>query len=206
MPSSLLTTLARGLCLIALATLGGFLGQQLTQPSAQAQAAPAKRATRVAVANIRKLFVKAERTKEAEKQLKAKLTAQEKVLNAKLEQLEAEKKELRTGKWDQTNPIFRGKLKDLAQRYEVLKGQIEWERVRFKREMRQLSETLYNAIVAEVEAYAKAEGYDLVLKIDDIPEESPSDRALANKINRRHVLYHAAAVDITAQVLARLNR
>lgn len=198
------TTLALA-ALAALAVFGGFLAQQLTAP-AEADGGAAKTPHRVAVANIRTLFEKAEETREREKALQADHNKRKKKLDYELKKLEAERKRLESGRLDKASTRYRAKLKDLVGRYETLKAKSAWEADDFKRKMRRKTEELYEQIVAEVQAYAKEHGIDLVLKIDDVPEESNSDGALAAKINRRGILFASKRIDITDAVLRRLNR
>jgi Skp family chaperone for outer membrane proteins len=75
-----------------------------------------------------------------------------------------------------------------------------------EREHRQLTQEMYEEIVAVISAVARQRGYDLVLHRDTIPLESRSSGELLNKIAQRKVLYARKAVDITDVVLELVNR
>jgi len=66
---------------------------------------------------------------------------------------------------------------------------------------------IYADVRRVVSDLARTQGLDLVLRGDDsrLPEEDPQT-ASAERIAAREVLFHREALDLTAQVLGRLNR
>lgn len=65
---------------------------------------------------------------------------------------------------------------------------------------------VYAEIVRLSGAIAKERGFDLVQRVDRMPALEPADADLMGQIDRRGVIYFEPAVDITAEVLERLNR
>jgi Skp family chaperone for outer membrane proteins len=65
---------------------------------------------------------------------------------------------------------------------------------------------VYSEIVRLSGAIARERGFDLVQRVDRMPVLEPPDGDLMGQIDRRGVIYFDSAVDITAEVLERLNR
>ena len=67
-------------------------------------------------------------------------------------------------------------------------------------------EAIYRKIIHVVEGIAKAEGYDLVLFRDHMPDISnASQQQIAGLIQVRKVLYSADRLDLTERVKQKLN-
>jgi len=63
---------------------------------------------------------------------------------------------------------------------------------------------VYKDIERTVAKFAKARGYDLVIKKQNLPEQAPPEIDLAVSVST--VLYYSDAVDITALIADRLNK
>lgn len=64
---------------------------------------------------------------------------------------------------------------------------------------------IYNEIRRVVELIAKEQKYDLVLRIEPGFLEEQDNETVTQRINNRVVLFHNEGMDITAQVVERLN-
>ena len=77
---------------------------------------------------------------------------------------------------------------------------------RFSRRLAERTSDFYNEIRKAVEDIAKAEGYDLVFKIDAPEIESDkSESLITQRINHRPLLYARADLDFTPKVVKVLN-
>lgn len=70
---------------------------------------------------------------------------------------------------------------------------------------RDLTEQMYQEIVAAIAQLAKDQGYDLVLYLDAAEINSETTQELLGKIAQRKVLYCDPSLDITETVLQRVN-
>jgi Skp family chaperone for outer membrane proteins len=68
------------------------------------------------------------------------------------------------------------------------------------------TQRIYAKIVDEIAAYAKANGFELVLAMDEISlEDAKSFQEVLARIAQRKILYRADAIDLTDIVLKRVN-
>src|SRR5436190_15236572 len=65
---------------------------------------------------------------------------------------------------------------------------------------------VYNEIVRISAEAARERGFDLVQRSDRMPAIDGADTDLMAQIDRRLVVHHEAAIDLTATVLERINR
>lgn len=168
----------------------------------------AERARKVGVVNIRELFAKDGQVATKQAALKGQVEEMHVRLQQRLRTLRAAKERLEAGRWPKDSEIYREKLRTLAERYEALKAEMDWETLQFDRAVKGLAEAHYQRILDAVAAYAVDEGYDLVIKSDGIASPK-ADASLAARVNRRQVLHHTRglerAVDITDAILRRLD-
>lgn len=84
------------------------------------------------------------------------------------------------------------------------------ERARIRTKIQDLSNKrkleVYSEIVRLSGEIAKARGFDLVQRLDRMPAVDGGENDLTAQMNRRDVLYAHPSVDITAEVLERLNK
>lgn len=64
---------------------------------------------------------------------------------------------------------------------------------------------IYNGIRAVIEEYGKANDFDMIFKIDEPMLDEGSVESVSKRINNRPVLFHSADLDITVEVLKKLN-
>jgi Skp family chaperone for outer membrane proteins len=72
-------------------------------------------------------------------------------------------------------------------------------------ESQRIQTNLYNAIRKAISEFGQAQGYDLILKVDEMEMEERSVEPVARRANYRPVLYHAPAMDVTDKILAQLE-
>ena len=65
---------------------------------------------------------------------------------------------------------------------------------------------VYGEIVRLAGVIAKERGFDFVHRIDPLPTLESGDNELVNKLEQRDILHFDPSIDITAEVLTRLNR
>jgi Skp family chaperone for outer membrane proteins len=84
------------------------------------------------------------------------------------------------------------------------------ERARIRAKIQDLSNKrkleVYSEIVRLSGEIAQARGFDLVQRLDRMPGAEGGDTDLTAQMDRRDVLYSHPSVDITAEVLERLNK
>lgn len=70
---------------------------------------------------------------------------------------------------------------------------------------REITEKLYLEIAAAVEEYGRSNGFDLIIKWENVEIKSDNMEELLYKINQKTVLYAAETVDITQQIIDMVN-
>lgn len=160
---------------------------------------------KIGIVNIHKLFLNYARVADLQKALEEEYKAEDAKLMRQLTVLEERRKELEGKGWNEADPTFRDKLRDIALEYDQHKVLVELKKVEFREKSHRTTEELYNALVKRIGDYARANGFALVLKIRDIPEETFSDTALAKKIDSKEILFHDASIDITDAMIKLVN-
>ncbi len=193
--ASLPVAIALSLLLVALARVvpGPAHAEGATPPS------------KVGIVNIQKLFLSYAKVAELQKALEEEYKSEEAKLARQLTVLEERRKELEGKGWNEADPTFRDKLRDIALEYDQHKVLVELKKVEFQEKSHRTTEELYNALVKRIGDYARANGFALVFKVLDIPEETFSDKALAKKIDSKEILFHDASIDITDAMIKLVN-
>lgn len=196
---------ARNAVLVTLALTSTLLAAIWS--GAAAQAGPGDPGgPKIAVVNIRKLVMEYGKVAKVEDKIKAKYQPREKALNERYESIKREKTELEKAGWRKDDPIYREKVRQLAQRLELANANLAWAQEEIKADIRRETEEIYELILATVAAYAKAKQIDIVLRVNEVPTKTRSTQGLRDKINRKAILYHRRSLDITDDVLRRLVR
>jgi hypothetical protein len=65
---------------------------------------------------------------------------------------------------------------------------------------------VYTEIVRLTGVVGKERGFDFVHRIDPMPVLESGDAELVNKMEQRDILHHDPSIDLTVEVLTRLNR
>ncbi len=79
-----------------------------------------------------------------------------------------------------------------------------WKAV-MQRRVNENTARIYNALRAEVDAYAQENGYQLILKTEAPRLEEGSDESANKRVNMRTVLWCAPELDLTGAIVERLN-
>ncbi|MGA2265503.1 MAG: OmpH family outer membrane protein [Phycisphaerae bacterium] len=177
----------------------GFLGRSGAQDSAPASAPVA----RVAVCDVQEIFTNYTRAKD--------LLAQ---LNDKRQALAAEDEQ--RGKALDALEVELGGLKPGSKEYEARLAEAERLRIdrtvseqsgeaALRREHRRLTMEMYAEVSKMAEAVAKERGFNLVIYRDPDLVDTDETLELLSQIRSRKVLYSDPSLDITKDVLARLN-
>jgi Skp family chaperone for outer membrane proteins len=168
-----------------------------------AQTAPATQPTVVAVCDVVRVFNNYERASslsvELEKRRQA-IEAENQQRAQAMDTLRAELQNLQQG-----SEAYNSRSQEL---WKMSLEQEGWENTQkgmLGHWHHQNTKAMYDDIVAMIATMAKASGIDIVLfeQKEDLPTENTTE--LVNQIARRKVLYNTPQVDITDQVLARLN-
>jgi len=158
----------------------------------------------VGVVDLSRIYDKWAKVKDFTDDLEVQKKDQEKVL----EQMDKEIKEKLT---IHDTPGINIKIKRAAQLEIVqLKAKAEFMMKMWNEEVKRLLDEgiakFFDEIQAEVEVYAKENGYTLVLKTETGPLSADEDKSrAAEKIARRNVLFCHIGLDITDDVLAKLE-
>ncbi len=175
----------------------------LTHLRAQGPAAPVAPEARAAVCDLQAIFSEYVRAKD--------LLAQ---LNEKRQALAAED-EQRSKAIDALQAELAG-LKPGSDEYEARRAEVERQQIdravaiqfgesALRREHRRLTMDMYTEITQTVTAIAQERGFNLVLYRDGALVDTDETLELLAQIRSRKLLYSDDSLDITADVLARLN-
>jgi len=170
---------------------------------AMAPAAHAQDASKIGYVNVKTVLDKYQRTDYEQQRLREKRA----VFQKKLEDLVRQKDELETK--IELLPPGSAKYEDTKRQILKLEQDIkferEWSNYRIGSEYAKATIKVYQDLLRQVEAYAKANGYTLVLKIEGDEIESDSLVEVNVRINGRAVLFYDAKHDITDAVVKALN-
>jgi len=161
--------------------------------------------TRVAVVNIPKVSEQYKKTSDLEAQfdgVRRRLSEQRDGLRNRIDVLTRSLKEELRPNTDE----FRARQKELA----VAQAELEWfmdtESKRVELGLSNSLREIFDDILRTVSVVAEARGYDIVLASDQLPEE-PAESAtqVRQQILLQKVLYWNPRVDITEEIISRLN-
>lgn len=161
--------------------------------------------TKAAVVNIPVVSEKYAKTAELEAQFEAvrkKITQDRDALKDKLERAKrSAQEELKPGTEE-----FRQRLKEIA----LMEAELQWftetEGQKVERGLAESLRSIFGDIQVAVREVAEEKGLDLVLASDQLPPDTPENPAQVRQhILLQKVLYWSPAVDITEDVVARLN-
>ncbi len=160
---------------------------------------------KVGVINLKDIFDNYAKVKDFTK----KLTEEGKAIEQKVELLNQQLRQLQEKL--QAPGLADGPTKqDLQLQFMLAKTEQEFlvksNTERFSRRLGDQTSDFYNEIRKKVEEVAKAEGYDLVFKID-APEIAgdTSESQVTQRINHRPLLYARADMDFTEKIVKQLN-
>jgi Skp family chaperone for outer membrane proteins len=176
-----------------------FLSSSLAERAAPAAAPPA----RVAVCDIQEIFANYARARDLLAQLNDKrqaLAAEDEQRGKAIDALGVELAGLKPGSKE-----YEARLAE-ADRLRVDRTvSAQFKEAALRREHRRLTLEMYEEIAKVIAAVAGERGFNLVLYRDADPVDTDETLELLAQIRNRKVLYNDANLDITADVLARLN-
>ena len=163
-------------------------------------------ATKVAVVNIPAVSERYQKTSDLEAQFeqrRAQLNQQRDALRDKIDRARRSLQE----ELKPNTPAYEQRRKELA----LLETELQWfvdtEGQKVEGGLAQSLRSIYDDIKAVVHEVAENMGIDVVLAADQLPQEAPSSTAQARQqIMLQKVLYWSPGVDITDEVVARLNQ
>lgn len=134
--------------------------------------------------------------------LRADLNKQREALADKIERTKRSlQEELQPGTDD-----YRARSKELAMLQAEMQYFMDSEGKRIESGLAKSLRSIYDDIHAMVQKVAKEKGFDAVLAVDELPDEIPdSPNALRQQIMLQKVLYWNPRIDMTDEVVSRLN-
>lgn len=159
--------------------------------------------TKIGIVNIRKIFGDCKRNVRYREQAAAEqnsIVAELEKLSKEIEAERAGLKTLKTGSSD-----YLASMKEILEQQAKLQAQQEFHKQQIELKDRQWTEGLYKDILRETGEVAKQKGLDLVFEKDNIEFPSPSANELMLSIRTHKLLYSGGCLDITSEVLARLD-
>ncbi|MDY7010998.1 MAG: OmpH family outer membrane protein [Planctomycetota bacterium] len=190
--------------LLVVAVLFSAVVVFFSHSSAQdAPAAPAARATRVAVCDVASVFNNYQKAKDLNEKFAQKrkdISAEDEKRNQEIQRLEKMLEGVEPGSkiHDKTSE----QLQELVIKRSVWRKLQEQAAIRWHR---RLTEQMYSEILTAVETVAKRRGCDLVIYHEDVPIASETTTELLNKIAQRKCLYYNPSIDLTDAVLQFAN-
>jgi len=182
-----------------------LLGTLLTLSTLAQQPATAELGSRSAVVNVALASERYLRTAELEAQFDARRERFKEEANAKQDEIETKGRALQ----EQLKPgtdAYAQRQEELA----MLQARLQYFAESTKKELdialAGALRSIYSDIQEVVREVAEEKGYDLVLAADDLPANVPPSPKLATQeILWQKVVYWHPGIDITADVIARLN-
>jgi Skp family chaperone for outer membrane proteins len=160
---------------------------------------------RVAVVNVSTVSARYARTADLEAQFEQQrlsFNEQRNAMQQKIQRLgQSLQQELRPG-----TPEFEARRKELAMQEAELQWFSEAESQRIERGLAESLRSIYADILAALREVADEQGIDIVLAADQLPEEpAQTTTQVRQQIVLQKVLYWNPRMDLTEQVIARVN-
>lgn len=183
---------------LAVAVIGAFVINH-----GVAQEKPAPPAAKVAVCDVLQVFRNYQRAKDLTEGLKTRVETVKAESDSRGKAIDKLQDEMDRLKIDskEYNDRLNEKTRLTIERQAYLATQDELA----KRENFRLTKDMYTDVLAAVEKVAKARGYDVVLFKESPDLQSQNLEELLQQMARRKVLYSEPSLDITEEVLLRLN-
>ncbi len=171
--------------------------------SLRGQAGPAQPVA-VAVVDVEKVFNESDERSNIEATIQGRISQLQQLEQEKRQEINALRGDLEI--MDPTSPNYEAKRNELREALIQLRVHLEVAQREIEQEKALQLEAIYRKIIHVVENIAKAEGYDLVLFRDHMPDISNANQQqIAGLIQVRKVLYAADKLDITERVKQKLN-
>jgi Skp family chaperone for outer membrane proteins len=158
----------------------------------------------VAVVDVEKVFNESDERSEIEANIQGRIAELQKLEQQKRQHIQNLRSDLDI--MDPTSDNYDKKRNELRQALIALRVHLEVAQREIEQEKALQLEAIYRKIIHVVENIAQAEGYDLVLFRDHMPDiTNASQQQIAGLIQVRKVLYSADKLDLTERVKQRLN-
>ncbi len=158
---------------------------------------------KIGVVNVERVFQECERNARYVEQSRA----EQKKIISELEkiskEIDAEKAGLKTLK--PGSPDYIELMKQMFQKQASMQAQQEFHKQHMTLKDQKWTEQLYQDILDTVEQVAKQKGLDLVLTKDQISLPAQSATELMMTIRTHKTLYSAGCINITGEIIAKLN-
>ncbi|MCK4753103.1 MAG: OmpH family outer membrane protein [Planctomycetes bacterium] len=183
-------------CLISIVVL--FMGYEAGEAKSKSSGG-----LQIGVVNIRKIFQESKthlRYREETKAEQERLIAELSKLGAEIEVERAGLSALKPNSSD-----YMEQMKTMFEKQANLRAKEEFYKQHLELKDQQWTEQLYQSVLKEVGVVAKKKGLDLVLADDEVefPTASPNELMLTIRTNT--LLYSEGCLDITSDVIARLD-
>ncbi len=179
----------------AIALLGGLCAPTWSQGDAAG--------LRVGVVNVKEVFAGYKVAQQFETGLKAERDAAQAQIDGIEKQMNGLMEEIRI--LEEGSALRLQKEEELLQLDTLRKFRGERWKAVMQRRINENTARIYNALRAEVDAYAQENGYQLILKTETPRLEEASEESANKRVNMRSVLWCAPELDLTAVILGRLN-
>jgi len=184
---------------IALLSLALCFGQGAAQSPS-----PAAAGAKIAVCDVVGLFNAYERARDIRTELDLKekqITATDEGLRKKIERLQEQLESLAVDSKE-----YESRLRELSKlTVERMVSKETEERLILQRRLRE-TEQMYREILDTIASVANERGFHVVIHREEMETASRSAGELLNKIASRKCLYWSPSIDITAEVMDRLNK
>jgi Skp family chaperone for outer membrane proteins len=184
-------------CLMSVAVL--FAGLQYSRAESKTD----KPSSKIGIMSVRKAFRSCKRNSQYREQAIAeqtKLKAEEDRASKEMEAMEAALKALKPGSSDQL-----AQYKDLLNKRAALEVQRQFNNQQRILKDRQWTEGLYKEVLKITGELAQQKGLELVLEVDEPEFPVESGDELMMTLNTHKVLYSGGCLDLTSEVVARLD-
>ncbi len=167
------------------------------------QAGPAQPVA-VAVVDVQKVFNESDERANVEANIQGRIAELQKLEQDKRQQIENLRTDLEI--MDTQSPNYTRKRDELRQALIDLRVHLEVAQREIEHEKALQLEAIYRKVIDVIQTIAQAEGYDIVLFRDHIPDiTNASQQQIAGLIQVRKVLYSADRLDLTERVKQKLN-
>ena len=160
-------------------------------------------ASKVGVVSVRRIFAECKRNVTYRQQALAEQEGLIAELDKLEKELEASQAGLRTFKLGSAE--YMSLMQEILQKQASLQAQREFAKQRLALEDQRWTEQLYNDILAMTSDVAVAKGLEMVFESDDIELPAASANDLMLVIRTHKLLYSGGCLDITAEVMARVD-
>ena len=189
---------------IKMMVLGCLIGAVvLSMQYSRAEPEADKLSLKVGIVSIERIFQDCKRTVKYRQEVAAERRSVEAKLQKLSKEIEAQEAGLETLKADSSD--YLAQIKEVLQKRSSLRVDTEFHNREMALKEQRTAEKLYGDILRETKEIARQKGLDLVFEVSEpvLPVSSPTALELAMATHK--LLYSAGCLDITDEVVARLD-